>query len=210
MLRFPIPPPTLPHISLNLPHIPTHFLTSPPTSLSAAWPSCSERRFYDGHDRKLDGSTPTQASLLRTWIRWFTTIISAWWNLTNSKLKKSVAKFKRKTRKQGQLLSEFRFVQYIAPPSLSRDRKIKMKNHHHHTLTLHTFPHSSLYTFHTPPHLPSLSHTPTHFSTPIATPPYLSSHFPLRFTTRPHLSPHFLSHSEHIFSHLPHTLKKES
>ena len=37
-----------------------------------AWPSGSERRFYDGHDRKIDGSTPTQASLLRPWIRCFT------------------------------------------------------------------------------------------------------------------------------------------
>ena len=43
--------------------------------------------FYDGHDRKVDGSTPTKASLLRPWIRCFTTIISAWWNLTSSKLK---------------------------------------------------------------------------------------------------------------------------
>ena len=32
--------------------------------LSAVWPSGSERRFYDGHVRKIDGSTPTQASLL--------------------------------------------------------------------------------------------------------------------------------------------------
>ena len=36
---------------------------------SAAWPTSSERRFYDGHDRKVDGSTPTQDSLLRPWIR---------------------------------------------------------------------------------------------------------------------------------------------
>ena len=64
------------------------------------WPSGSERRFYDGHDRKVDGSTPTQASLLRPWIRRFT-IISAWWNLASSKWKKSEAKFKRKPRKQG-------------------------------------------------------------------------------------------------------------
>ena len=33
--------------------------------LSEAWPSGSERRFYDGNDRKVEGSTPTQASLLR-------------------------------------------------------------------------------------------------------------------------------------------------
>ena len=36
-------------------------------------------------------------------------------------------KFKRKTRKQRQLLSESGFVLRIAPPSLSRDRRIKMK-----------------------------------------------------------------------------------
>ena len=59
---------------------------------SAAWPSGSQRRFYDGHDRKVDSSTPTLASMLRPWVRCFTTIISAWWNLTSSKLKKSVAK----------------------------------------------------------------------------------------------------------------------
>ena len=76
----------------------------------AAWPSDSERRFYDGHDRKVDGSSPTQASLLRPWIRCFTTIISAWWNLISSKLKKIEVKFKRKTRKQKQLLSESGFV----------------------------------------------------------------------------------------------------
>ena len=57
--------------------------------MSAAWPSGSERCFYDSHDRKIDGSTPTQASLLRLGIRCFTTIIFAGWNLTSSKLKKS-------------------------------------------------------------------------------------------------------------------------
>ena len=93
--------------------------------LSAAWPSGSERCFYDGHDRKIDGSTPTQASLLRPWIRSFMAIMSAWRNLTSSKLKKSEAKFARKNRKQ--VLSESGFVLCIAPPSLSRDRSIKMK-----------------------------------------------------------------------------------
>ena len=80
---------------------------------------------------KVDGSTPTQACLLRPWTRCFTTIISAWWNLTSSKVKKSEAKFKRKTRKYRQLLSESRFVLRIAPPSLSRDRRIKMKKKSH-------------------------------------------------------------------------------
>ena len=63
-----------------------------------------EASFCGGHDRMVNGSTPTQALLLRPWMRCFT-IISARWNLTSSKLK-SDAKFKRKTRKQRQLLSE--------------------------------------------------------------------------------------------------------
>ena len=86
-----------------------------------------QRRFNDGHDRKVDGSTSTQASLLRPWTRCFTRIISVRWNLTSSKLKKSEAKLKRKTRKQGQLVSESGLVLCIAPPSLSREKRIKMK-----------------------------------------------------------------------------------
>ena len=57
--------------------------------MSAAWRSGSERRFYDDHDRKVDGSPPNLVLLLRPWIRCFTMIISAWWNLTSSKLMKS-------------------------------------------------------------------------------------------------------------------------
>ena len=56
---------------------------------SAAWRSGSERRFHDDHDRKVGGSPPNLVSLLRPWIRCFTMIISAWWNLASSKLKKS-------------------------------------------------------------------------------------------------------------------------
>ena len=56
---------------------------------SAAWRSGSERRFYDDHDRTVDGSPPNLVSLLRPWIRCITMIISAWWNLASSKLKKS-------------------------------------------------------------------------------------------------------------------------
>ena len=63
----------------------------------------------------------------RPWIRRFTTNISAKWNLTSSKFKKSEVKFKRKTPKQRQFLSETGFVLCIAPSSLSRDRRIKMK-----------------------------------------------------------------------------------
>ena len=55
----------------------------------AAWRSGLERGFYDDHDRKVNGSTPNLVSLLRPWIRCFTIIISAWWNLASSKLKKS-------------------------------------------------------------------------------------------------------------------------
>ena len=47
-------------------------------AVSAAWRSGSERRFYDDHDRKVNGSTPNLVSLLRPWIRRFTMIISAW------------------------------------------------------------------------------------------------------------------------------------
>ena len=71
--------------------------------LSAAWPGGSERRFYVGHDRKINGFTPTQASMVRSIITCFMAIIPARRNLTRRKLKKSEAKFKRKNRKQGQL-----------------------------------------------------------------------------------------------------------
>ena len=49
--------------------------------------SRSKRRFFDGHDRKVDGSTPTQltqALLLHPWLRYFTTIRLVWWNLPRS------------------------------------------------------------------------------------------------------------------------------
>ena len=94
------------------------------SQLLAAWPRGSERRFYDGHDRKVDGLTLTEALLLRPWIRCFMTIISAWWNLTSSKLKKSKAKLKRKTRATPKRV-------WIRPmhsvSAASRDRRIKMK-----------------------------------------------------------------------------------
>ena len=93
----------------------------------AAWPSGSERRFYDSRDRKVDGATSTQISLLRPWIRCFTIIISTGWNLTRSKSKKSEAKFKRTLGNKIKLLRESEFVLRIAPPSLSRDRRMKMK-----------------------------------------------------------------------------------
>ena len=64
---------------------------------TAAWRIGLERRFYDDHDRKVNGSPLNVVSLLRPWIRCFTMIISAWWNLASSKLKKSEAKFNGKT-----------------------------------------------------------------------------------------------------------------
>ena len=56
---------------------------------SAAWRSGLERRFYDDHDRKVNGLTLNLVSLLRPWMRYFTIMISAWWNLASRKLKKS-------------------------------------------------------------------------------------------------------------------------
>ena len=92
-----------------------------------AWRSGLERRFFYNHDRKVNSSTPNPGSLMRPWIRCFTMIISAWWNLASSKLKKSEENSTGKTWKQRQLLSESGFVPRIAPPPLSRDRRIKMK-----------------------------------------------------------------------------------
>ena len=91
---------------------------------SAAWRSSAKRRFYNDHDRKVDGSTPTQTSLLRPWIRCFTIIIRAWWNLSKQQIKEVRKKTHRKARKQKQLLSKSGFVLCIAPPSLSCDRRI--------------------------------------------------------------------------------------
>ena len=91
-------------------------------SVSAARRSGLERRFYDDHDRKVNGSTPNlRVSLLRPWIRCFTMIKSG-----KQQIKEVRRKFNRKTRKQRQLLSESGFVLRIAPPPLSHDRRIKM------------------------------------------------------------------------------------
>ena len=70
------------------------------------------RRFYDDPVRKVNGSTPSLVSLLRHWIRCFTMIISASWNLAGSKLKSE----ENSTEK---------FVLRIAPPLLSYNRRIK-------------------------------------------------------------------------------------
>ena len=47
-------------------------------------------------------------------------------------IKEAEAKFNRKTRKQRQLLSESGFVLSIAPPPLSRDKRMKMKKSINH------------------------------------------------------------------------------
>ena len=105
--------------------------------LSEAWRSGSERRFYDDHDRKVNGSTPNLVALLRPWIRCFTMIISAWWYLASSKLKEVKRKFNRKTQKQRQLLSESGLVLRIAPQPLSRNRRIKMKKSINQLITMY-------------------------------------------------------------------------
>ena len=69
--------------------------------MSAAWRSGSERRFYDDYDRKVNDSPPNLVPLLRPWIRCFTMIISAWWNLASSKLKKSEENSTEKPRNKG-------------------------------------------------------------------------------------------------------------
>ena len=80
--------------------------------------SGSKRRFYDSHNRKVDGSTPTEVLLLRPCIRCSMAIISACRNLTSNKLKELEAKFKRKNRKQGQLRGSV--AQWFGAPFLRR------------------------------------------------------------------------------------------
>ena len=78
-----------------------------------AWSSGSERRFYNGPDLKVDGSTLTQTLLLRP-------------------SKQQIEEVKSKIQAEN---SETRatpkrvpgFVLCIAPPSLSRGRRIKME-----------------------------------------------------------------------------------
>ena len=72
------------------------------------------------------GSTGTLVSLLRPWIRRFTMIISAWWLRTSSKFMWEEVKGQPENLENGQLLSGCGFIQRIAPPSLSRERRIKI------------------------------------------------------------------------------------
>ena len=62
-----------------------------------------ERQFYDGHNRKVDGSTPTEALLLRHWIRCFTTIISVWWNANKQQIKEVTSKIQAENLETRQL-----------------------------------------------------------------------------------------------------------
>jgi len=54
-------------------------------------------------------------------------IISAWWLRTSSKFSGKKAKKQPENSGNGQILSGCEFVQNIAPPLLSRDRRIKME-----------------------------------------------------------------------------------
>jgi len=56
-----------------------------------------------------------------------TMIISAWWLRTSSKFSVMKSKIQPKTRKW-RTPKQIGFVQNVAPPSLSRDKKIKMTN----------------------------------------------------------------------------------
>ena len=72
------------------------------------------------------GSTRTLVPLLRPWIRRFAMIISAWWLWTSSKFMWEEFKGQPENSENGQLLSGCGFVQRITPPSISRERRIKM------------------------------------------------------------------------------------
>ena len=100
------------------------------TALLVAWPSGSRRRFYDGHDRKVDGSTPTHASLLRP--RTLSKMLYDNYHRVVESDKPQIEAVRSKIQAENsqtrrQLLSESGFVLCIASPSLSRDRRIKMK-----------------------------------------------------------------------------------
>ena len=73
------------------------------------------------------GSTRTLVTSLRPWIRRFSMIISAWWLRTNGEFTWEEIKRKPENLKNGQLLSGCGFVQSITPPSLFRDRRIKIQ-----------------------------------------------------------------------------------
>jgi len=54
-------------------------------------------------------------------------IITAWWLRTSSKFSGKKSKKQPQKLGNGELLSGCGFIQNIAPPSLSRDRRIKME-----------------------------------------------------------------------------------
>jgi len=85
------------------------------------------------------GTTPTPLSLdtlLRPWIRHLAIIISAWWLRTSSKFSGKQSKETTRKLENGQLLSGCGFVQNIAPPSLSCDRRIKMEQTKQQTFSI--------------------------------------------------------------------------
>ena len=94
---------------------------------SAAWRSGSERRFYDDHDRTVDRFTSQPSLVVASLDKMLHDDYLCLVESGKQQIKEVRRKFKRKTWKQRQLLSESGFVLRIAPPSLSRDRRIKMK-----------------------------------------------------------------------------------
>jgi len=99
------------------------------TSKSAVWPRGLKRRFYGDRVIKITclGSTPTLGShVVASWIRCVTTIFSAWWLRTSSKLSCKKSKNNWKIRKWT-LLNGLGFVQNISSFLLSRDRRIKLE-----------------------------------------------------------------------------------
>ena len=87
-----------------------------------------EHHLGSGHDRKVDSSTSTRASLLRPWIRFFTIIISARRKLDGNKQQTSV---KNKTQpKNSELMTTPKRVWIRAMCCcyvINCDRKIKSK-----------------------------------------------------------------------------------
>ena len=94
------------------------------------------RRFYNNPDRMIMGLTCTLVTLLRPWIKRLTMIISARWLRTSSKFMWKEVKRQQEKLENGLLLSGCGIIQRRGPPSLSRDRRIKM--HHSSSKTFVT------------------------------------------------------------------------
>ena len=74
------------------------------------------------------GSTRTLVTLLRPCIKRFTMIISAWLLRTRSKFACEEVKRQLENLENGRVLSGCGFVRKIAPPSLPREWRIKMRH----------------------------------------------------------------------------------